>query len=116
MQRGDVGVASDAGLKERKLSHPRCRVRSFRRVATNTLRVAFADGTEQTIDFSPVLYGDMFRPLRDPAVFDAVTLDPEVHTLVWPNGADFDPATLHDWPAHVDGLSARAKTWEMMAV
>jgi hypothetical protein len=23
-----------------------------------------------------------------------------VNVLVWPNGADFDPATLHDWLAH----------------
>jgi len=30
-------------------------------------------------------------------VFRQVRLDPEVHTVVWPNGADFDPATLHDW-------------------
>jgi pimeloyl-ACP methyl ester carboxylesterase len=25
-----------------------------------------------------------------------------VRTLVRPNGADFDPATLHDWPEHAD--------------
>jgi hypothetical protein len=31
---------------------------------------------------------------------------------VWPNGADFDPATLHDWPVVVDELTARARTWD----
>lgn len=38
--------------------------------------------------------------LRDIQLFNSVAIDPEVHTLVWPNGADFDPATLDDWPAH----------------
>jgi len=35
--------------------------------------------------------------LRDPATFNQVQINPEMHTLVWPNGADFDPETLHDW-------------------
>jgi hypothetical protein len=38
-------------------------------------------------------------------------LDPEAGTLVWSNGADFDPATLHDWPAVCDELTALAQTW-----
>jgi hypothetical protein len=78
-----------------------------------TLRVRFGDGVEQLIDFKPVLAGELFGPLRDSAVFNQVRIDPEVHTLVWPNGADFDPATLHDWPQYAPALAARARQWEL---
>jgi hypothetical protein len=78
--------------------HPLHRVKSFDRVGAHTLRLEFADGSRQTIDFTPVLAVDLYGPLQDPELFGQVRLDPEVHTLVWPNGADFDPATLHDWP------------------
>ncbi len=47
------------------------RVTGFARVAPYTLAVSFDDGTSQTIDFWPVLAGELFAPLRDPAVFDA---------------------------------------------
>ena len=45
-----------------------------------------------------MLAGELYGALRDPELFSQVRVDPEVKTLVWPNGADFDPATLHDWP------------------
>jgi len=48
-------------------------------------------------------------------LFNEVRIDPEVHTLVWPNGGDFDPATLHDWPQHLDALIERARQWELLA-
>jgi hypothetical protein len=89
--------------------HPIFRVESFRVVASHTLEVAFDDGTRQTIDFHPVLSGELYAPLRDPALFNLVKIDPEVRTLVWPNGVDFDPATLHDWPKYVEALTARAQ-------
>lgn len=92
------------------MTHPIHRVLSFQITAPYTLRVGFADGTEQVIDFQPVLAGELFGPLRDRAMFDEVRLDPEVHTLVWPNGADFDSATLHDYAA---ALAARARRWEL---
>src|SRR5207248_341079 len=91
--------------------HPIHRVRAFRQVGTYTLAVAFEDGSEQIVDFEPVLVGELYGPLRDPAVFARVELDTQAHTLVWPNGADFDPATLHDWPDVRRELAARTAAW-----
>lgn len=91
--------------------HPIYRVMAFDIVAPYTLRVQFDDNTQQTIDFQPILMGELYGPLRDLSLFNQVRIDPEVHTLVWPNGADFDPATLHDWPEHVRELAARAQQW-----
>jgi hypothetical protein len=78
--------------------HALHRVTDFQVIGPHRLRVSFRDGMVRDIDFQPVLAGSLFGPLRDPEFFKQVRLDPEVHTLVWPNGADFDPATLHDWP------------------
>jgi hypothetical protein len=96
------------------MQHPIHSVCSFAIVAPYTLRVGFGDGTEQIINFEPVLSGEMYRPLRELELFNQVGIDAEVQTLVWPNGADFDPATLHDWPEHVQALAARARKWESL--
>ena len=93
------------------MPHPIHRVARFDIVGPYTLSVAFTDGTTQEIDFRPVLQGALFGPLRDLAVFNAVTLDQEVGTLTWPNGADFDPATLHEWPRVSAELAERAQAW-----
>jgi hypothetical protein len=95
------------------MAHPIYRVRSFLVTAPYTLRVQFDDSSEQVINFEPILAGELYRPLRDLALFNQVRIDSEVHTLVWPNGADFDPATLHDWPKHLQALTERARQWEL---
>ena len=94
------------------MMHPIHRVTAFLIVAPHTIRVEFEDDTHQVIDFHPVLAGNFYGPLRDPHFFNQVKLDTEVHTLVWPNGADFDPATLHDWPRYQEALVQRVKTWD----
>ena len=42
---------------------------------------------------------------------DCVELNPVARTLTWPNWADFDLETLHNWPNYVDELVARARRW-----
>jgi hypothetical protein len=93
------------------MEHKIYRVVSFDPIRPFTLRVIFDDGTNQVIDFRPVLAGEIYGPLQDEKFFNQVEIDPEVHTLVWPNGADFDPATLHDWDKYVDELKKMAKRW-----
>lgn len=93
------------------MEHPVHRITDFKKVAPFTLRVEFEDGTTQVIDFRPVLAGEIFGPLGDPEVFDQVRLDSEAGTLVWPNGADFDPATLHNWPEEGPRLADLARKW-----
>lgn len=80
------------------MSHPLYDVTDFEIVGDYTLRVTFDDKTEQIINFEPVLAGYYYSPLRDLKLFNQVRLDGEIRNLVWPNGADFDPANLHDWP------------------
>jgi len=62
--------------------------------------------------FCPVLAGELYGPLKDLQLFNQVAIDSEVHTLVWPNGADFDPATLHDWPECSQEFADMVRTWE----
>jgi len=94
-------------------NHPIHQILAFEIIGPHTLYVRFEDGTERTIDFLPVLAGELFGPLHDPLLFEQVRLDAEVHTLVWPNGADFDPAILYDWPKYAEELAARAKQWQL---
>ncbi len=93
------------------MTHAIHEVHSFEIVGPYTLCVHFEDGTEQTIDFHPILAGEIYGPLQYIDLFNRVQVDPEVHTLVWPNGADFDPATLHDWPDYEHEMRELARRW-----
>lgn len=95
------------------MSHPLYDVTAFEPVKLYTLRVHFNDGTQHVIDFEPVLHGEMYAPLRDVSLFNQVRLDPEIRTLVWPNGADFDPYVLHEWPRVAEQLARRLQVAAM---
>jgi hypothetical protein len=93
------------------MKHAIHEVRSFEVVAPYTLCVHFEDGTAQTIDFQPILAVEIYGPLRDADVFSRVQIDLEARTLLWPNGADFDPSTLHDWPEYEHEMREMARRW-----
>ncbi|MEX0973094.1 MAG: DUF2442 domain-containing protein [Solirubrobacterales bacterium] len=73
-------------------------------VGDHRLRLGFEDGAEGVLDFAERDWHGVFEPLRDPSYFGRVQLDPELGTIVWPNGADIAPETLHD---RVAGKSIR---------
>lgn len=97
------------------IAHAIYRVQAYEIIGPYTLRVQFDDQTWQTINFEPMLRGAIYGPLQDLNLFNQVRLDPEVQTLVWPNGADFDPATLHDWPMYQEAMRRLAHQWEQHA-
>jgi hypothetical protein len=98
------------------MEHTIYRVTSVQLLGGYRLRVGFDDQSIREIDLEPVLKGEIYGPLRDPARFASVAIDPEVQTLVWPSGADFDPAILHDWPKHEPAMRDLAKTWSLAGV
>jgi hypothetical protein len=55
------------------------------------LHLLFDDGTVGDVDFSSMEWSGVFEPLRDPAYFAQVLVDPESGTIVWPNGLDMAP-------------------------
>jgi hypothetical protein len=72
------------------------RITAARYLGGHSVWLRFSDGLEGTVDLSQDLAGEVFEPLRDAAFFAQVKLHPELHTLVWPNGADFAPEFLRE--------------------
>ena len=60
------------------------------------LHIRFEDGASGPINVAALVdFQGVFTPLREPAYFDQVRVDPDLGTIVWPNGADLDPIVLY---------------------
>lgn len=59
------------------------------------VEVAFNDGRMGIADLAGALHGPVFEPLKDRSVFSSLRVDPELETIVWPNGADLAPEFLY---------------------
>lgn len=66
-----------------------------RTLGSHRLHLCFDDGAEGDLDMSEETWDGVFAPLGDPDFFDKVRVDEELGTIVWPNGADIAPDSLH---------------------
>jgi hypothetical protein len=61
-----------------------------------SIRLRFNDGAEGEIDLSGELSGEVFEPLHNIDAFKQFTVDPDLETIVWKNGADMAPEFLYE--------------------
>ena len=95
------------------MEHGIYEVKSFKLLGAYTLEIQFDDGVTTVVNLDGALEGELYGPLKDPALFERVKLDEETGNLVWPNGADFDPEILHDWPERRARFVAAAQEWKI---
>jgi hypothetical protein len=93
------------------MGRPIHRVTAFQIVGWYTLAVSFSDGTEQRIDFEPVLRGPLLGPLLEPAHSSKLCSTPRPGHWYSQTEPTSIPTTLHDWPEVRDELVACARTW-----
>ncbi|HEY5344593.1 MAG TPA: DUF2442 domain-containing protein [Solirubrobacteraceae bacterium] len=65
-------------------------------IGDHKLRLTFEDGLVGDIDFTGRHWRRVFEPLADQSFFAQVRVDPEIGTIVWPNGVDMAPETLYE--------------------
>jgi hypothetical protein len=71
-------------------------VMAVRVLSRYVVALTFESGDVRVLDLEPLLNGPVFEPLTaDYELFRQVQVDPEAGTIVWPNGADISPRTLH---------------------
>ncbi len=63
------------------------------------IELTFSDGAGGVVDLANRIIGraGIFEPLEDLQFFRQVSVDRELGTIVWPNGADFCPDLLYAW-------------------
>ena len=91
-------------------------VRQARYLRNFEVEVTFNDDRRGVADLRTALDGKIFEPLRDLDVFSQLRVDPELDTIVWPNGADLAPEFIYFLAFKNDpDLQDRFKAWGYIA-
>src|ERR1700726_617767 len=72
----------------------RMRMTKISALSGHRLEVQFEDGVSGTVNLTDDLFGPVFEPLKDEALFAQVRLD-EFGAPCWPNGADIAPDRIY---------------------
>ena len=60
------------------------------------IKIMFSSNEELLVDLKNSLDGDIFHPLKDLKQFSQFSIDPDLETITWKNGADFAPEFLYE--------------------
>jgi hypothetical protein len=71
-------------------------IKKVKYISNFKLWLSFDDGSSGEVDLKNSLNGPVFEPLKDLTIFSKVVVDPELETIVWPNGADLAPEFLKE--------------------
>jgi len=71
-------------------------IKAAKHISDFKLWLSFDDGSSGEVDLTGTLIGPMFEPLKNIDAFSKVAVDPELETVVWPNGADLAPEYLKE--------------------
>lgn len=79
----------------------------------HVLRLEFSDGVVGDVDCEFLLAGGLGADLRDPAYFSQISVDPELRTVVWPNGLDPAPELIRSRIRSEAGVSSASSSPSM---
>ncbi len=65
-------------------------------LGNHCLRLTFEDGVVGDVAFDSSEWRGIAEPLADPVFFAQVRVNPEIGTVVWPNGFDMAPEPLYE--------------------
>jgi len=87
-------------------------VTNARYVEGYKVEVSFNNGRKGIADLAEALKGPVFEPLKNKNEFSTLSLDEELETIVWPNGADLAPEYIYFQAFKNDPeLQAQFKEW-----
>ncbi len=71
-------------------------VKDAKYISEYKLLLTFDDGIVKLVDLESHLDGEIFEPLKDINFFEKGSVNPDIDTIVWKNGADFSPDFLYE--------------------
>ena len=71
-------------------------VKGVEYVSGYKLLLTFEDGSIRMADLEAHLDGEIFEPLKEIDYFRAASVNTELDTIVWDNGADMSPDFLYE--------------------
>lgn len=86
------------------------KVKQMQVVGPHSLDLEFNNGIRKRVNLLPLLWGEVFEPLRDPAYFSRAMVDPRSGVVMWPNEADFAPEALYALTEESEADLPRATT------